>query len=91
MYDIGSTSDCNHCSLPLPPDARYSPLRQGVEDSLTNQTRLLDVTQSRRRAAEEAQASFVEDRRRFLAGTKELADQCYRYEALRAHLTLMRR
>lgn len=64
---------------------------QGVGDSLDNQTRLLDDVRTRRRAAEQVQASIKEDRKRFLAGTKELADECYRYEALNAHLALMRR
>ncbi|CAM9415074.1 unnamed protein product [Scytosiphon promiscuus] len=75
--------------------AREAYLRQmtgiGVGDSLQNQTRLLDDVRSRRRAAERVQASMKEDRKRFLAGTKELADECYRYEALNAHLALMRR
>lgn len=62
-----------------------------MEDSLDNQTRLLDDVRSRRRAAERVQESIKEDRKRFLAGTKELADECYRYEALNAHLALMRR
>lgn len=65
--------------------------RQGVEDSLQNQKRLLDEACNRRQAAEKVQASVREDRKRFLAGTKELADECYRYEALNAHLALMRR
>ncbi len=65
--------------------------RQGVEESLQNQKRLLDEARSRRQAAEKVQASVREDRKRFLAGTKELADECYRYEALNAHLALMRR
>eukprot|EP00752_Nemacystus_decipiens_P006148 g5546.t1 len=64
---------------------------EGVEDSLQNQKRLLDEARSRRQAAERVQASVKDDRKRFLAGTKELADECYKYEALTAHLALMRR
>lgn len=64
---------------------------QGVEDSLQNQKRLLDEARSRRQTAEKVQASVKDDRQRFLAGTKELADECYKYEALTAHLALMRR
>lgn len=73
---------------PLASGPRYG---QGVEDSLQNQKRLLDEARSRRQAAERVQASVKDDRKRFLAGTKELADECYRYEALTAHLALMRR
>lgn len=62
-----------------------------MEDSLDNQQRLLDGARNRRRTAEEIQASVKEDRKRFIAGTKELSDECYRYEALNAHLALMRR
>ena len=64
---------------------------QGVEDSLQNQQRLLDEARSRRQTAEKVQASVKDDRKRFLAGTKELTDECYKYEALTAHLALMRR
>ncbi|CAN0133993.1 unnamed protein product [Ectocarpus fasciculatus] len=64
---------------------------EGVEDSLEDQTRLLDNVRRRRHAAEELQASVREDRKRFFAGTKELSDECYRYESLNAHLALMRR
>ncbi|CAM9151127.1 unnamed protein product [Pylaiella littoralis] len=63
---------------------------EGVEDSLENQQRLLDGARNRRRTAEEIQASVKEDRKRFLAGTKELSDECHRYEALNTHLALMR-
>lgn len=78
--------------LPRPPSPRRSALcRQGVEDSLANQTRLVDAARSRRRAAEETRGSVAEERKRFLAGSKELTDECYRYEALNAHLALMRR
>lgn len=65
--------------------------RQGVQDSLTNQTRLLDAARSRRQAAEKTQESVGEDRKRFLAASRDLAVECYRYEALNAHLALMRR
>eukprot|EP00904_Undaria_pinnatifida_P004530 jgi/Undpi1/14078/HiC_scaffold_9.g03729.m1 len=64
---------------------------QGVQDSLTNQTRLLDTARSRRQAAEKTQESVGEDRKRFLAASRDLAVECYRYEALNAHLALMRR
>eukprot|EP00903_Cladosiphon_okamuranus_P018166 g16715.t2 len=64
---------------------------EGVEDSLQNQKRLLEEARRRRQAAEKVQASLEDDRKRFLAGTKELADECYKYEALTAHLALMRR
>lgn len=88
-----------HCVLdyaahrpPLPPPVRLrSRTGQGVEDSLQNQKRLLDEARSRRQTAEKVQASVKDDRKRFLAGTKELADECYKYEALTAHLALMRR
>lgn len=65
--------------------------KQSVEDSLEDQTRLLDNVRRRRHAAEELQASVREDRKRFFAGTKELSDECYRYESLNAHLALVRR
>ncbi|CAM9882907.1 unnamed protein product [Ectocarpus sp. 12 AP-2014] len=64
---------------------------ESVEDSLEDQTRLLDSVRRRRHAAEELQASVREDRKRFFAGTKELSDECYRYESLNAHLALMQR
>ncbi|CAM9553429.1 unnamed protein product [Ectocarpus sp. 4 AP-2014] len=64
---------------------------ESVEDSLEDQTRLLDNVRRRRHAAEELQASVREDRKRFFAGTKELSDECYRYESLNAHLALMQR
>ena len=57
---------------------------------MTNQTRLLDAARSRRHAAEKTQEALGENRKRFLAASRDLAVECYRYEALNAHLALMR-
>lgn len=64
---------------------------QGVEDSMSNQARLLEASRDRRRAAEETREAVAEEKKRFLKGERDLAEACMKHEGLKAHLSLMRR
>ncbi|CAM9433419.1 unnamed protein product [Sphacelaria rigidula] len=64
---------------------------KGVEDSLSNQKRLLDSASDRRRTAEETREALDEEKRRFLKAMRDLTEACMKHEGLKAHLSVMRR
>lgn len=64
---------------------------KGVEDSLSNQKRLLDAASDRRRTAEETREALDEEKRRFLKAMRDLTEACMKHEGLKAHLSVMRR
>ncbi|CAM9584871.1 unnamed protein product [Choristocarpus tenellus] len=59
---------------------------QGVESSLEKQKRLLGDVKARRDGAIETEKAIVEERRRFLAGAKDLGEACHRHEVLVSRL-----